>query len=825
MAENVTFHIYLIEADGELQNRMKTILSSIPEYEVHTFSTARQALDELESSRGKQEIAVIVSNYLMPKMKGADILYKAREISRHSKRILVADGTDMESVIETVNRAELHSCLVLPFEDSDFETHVENACQAFREIKKQENLSRVTRLQNKQLFNKAKEIKKKDELYLTEIRKRELVIKKLEDDMVRAAEEGRKEIQKGVLKYLESENVRKDQDSFGRNFSMLLERVKMFFSGLIADPSESIYTISYMQIRDKSLSFPEYSGLARQILIPVLGNLPSAPAAEKSGRDDDEDDLEMSFAKEGLLDDYLDMGLTENKIDAFIKIKKYDSRVFSVESIKAYLEINDIKAGIVSDEEINGWIRGASEETPPFKIAKGRPPEMSRNAEVRYHFTTDYLRAGTVKEDGTIDFKERGKIPFVKKDTFLAAKILPVEGTPGLNVLGEEIPVPEPEDMYFEAGSGARISEDGSKIYADTDGQPHLDKLGNVSVFAELEIKGDVDYNTGNVEFDGNLIVHGAVKEGFSVRAASLTCQEVQAADIILTGDLNCSSGIIDAKLVEVRGNIQAKFINNSTISSFGDMMIQKEIIDSDIRLSGFLDNSGGSIMSSEISAKGGIKAGNIGTESSRTSTLTVGVDKYVKELVSGIETSQTDSMHVISEITRELTDLNQENNDLHQSISQHAYVQDRTQLEMKEMEKKIFDIKASGNMQAYYKMTKMAEKLKKRAQSAEQKIEADFQRQDAISIEMDQKQGRMKQLEREIKAYDKQKNALLEMSARTKSVPELEVYKQVMAGTVVIGPNAKKKLKLAERNCKIAETKEVGETMFLYEMKVMHRD
>jgi len=42
---------------------------------------------------------------------------------------------------------------------------------------------------------------------------------------------------------------------------------------------------------------------------------------------------------------------------------------------------------------------------------------------------------------------------------------------------------------------------------------------GTIEVSEYLEIEGDVDYNTGNIEFPGIVIIKGDVKPGFVVRA------------------------------------------------------------------------------------------------------------------------------------------------------------------------------------------------------------------------------------------------------------------------------------------------------------------
>ena len=62
----------------------------------------------------------------------------------------------------------------------------------------------------------------------------------------------------------------------------------------------------------------------------------------------------------------------------------------------------------------------------------------------------------------------------------------------------------------------------------------------------------------------------------------------------------------MDTDLVNVKGSVQAKFIRNSKINAFGDLIVQREIIDSVVRLSGACINTNGTIINSEIFANYG---------------------------------------------------------------------------------------------------------------------------------------------------------------------------------------------------------------------------
>ena len=287
---------------------------------------------------------------------------------------------------------------------------------------------------------------------------------------------------------------------------------------------------------------------------------------------------------------------------------------------------------------INAWINDTGENRPPLAVAMGEPPVPGRDGAVTYHFQTDYSNPGKIKDDGSIDFRDRGHIPYVHKGDLLATKTPAREGRTGMAVTGRVIPVDSPFDPVFLAGSGTALSEDALSIHAALDGQPHLDACGEISVNPDLTIAGDIDFQTGNIEFNGNILVKGTIKEGFKVKGISLIAKEIEGADIELSGDLHVSDGITDTR-IRTQGSIYAKFINNCRISSFGNLVISREIIDATILLSGACENPSGVIMASQVTAKAGIEAGKIGTPTSKPAVLKVGVSHHAEAETQKIDT------------------------------------------------------------------------------------------------------------------------------------------------------------------------------------------
>ncbi len=803
----------MIEALDTVRARLATLLS-VKGFEVNCFDTSSAGLTALSES-SSSPYALIISSYAMPKMKGDQILLKARETSPSTLRILMADAAYIETMVAAVNTAQIHSCLTLDFDDHDLIVQVEDCCQQYLTALRLKNLQKITQRQNRQLFQIASNFRKQEASDLAQMEDRGKQIRILESKL---------KIEKGAVnpdkipslkEILEAKSIEFSSGGFGAQFLKMNDQVRQILETAALRHSIKLTPLYYQDVVYRSGQENLLADLSQK-LIPAIQML--FHQSHRAGMD--------LFGKlfQQYLDKHLQITLSKDSSKAFIQIKRMGPKVLDLTIIKYYLFYHHITHGILDDIAIKSWLSSATQESAPFVVAKGLKPVLSQETVIKYHFPTDFRHAGKVDEDGSINFRDRGEIPFVEKNAFLAARIPSKKGKSGIDVTGQEIPVGEPIDRAFESGPGTRLSGDGNKIYAEIEGQPHLDAMGKVTICPELIIKGDLGFDTGDVIFDGNVVVEGVVKQGFKVKGASLTARAIEGAQIDLTGDLNVSLGIVDAELVNVKGSVQAKYIHNSKINAFGDLIVQREIMDSVIHLSGACINTDGVIIASQISANMGIDAGNIGTDTSSPAKLTVGVDEHTNRLVALVDGKMRIHFEAAALLKKEIATLEKEDVTLHGEISQHAHVQDRAQLELRKIETKIGDLKASGNMAAYQKVKQVAKQLKIDAAKAEEKITCEFERQDAIGLEISQKQARIKQLEELNQGLADEKNRLIEFTDRKKPLAQVKVGKEIRSGTRIFGPNTSITLYNPDARCRIIEIKKNAEETFgldVYEMKI----
>lgn len=200
-----------------------------------------------------------------------------------------------------------------------------------------------------------------------------------------------------------------------------------------------------------------------------------------------------------------------------------------------------------------------------YLVARGRPMVPGEAGKIEYYFLdeTQQARLDEMEEEQRINFYEHRTIPSVEAGEILARKYPARPGRPGMTVTGEMIPVPEYKEPQLLVKQGATLMEDGQVAVAVTAGRPIL-KNSVISVLPIYTVQGDVNLASGNVRFDGHVVVWGNVMDGASV---------IAGGDVEIHGNVTQGS-------VQARGNITVhKNVVGATLVAGGMDAINSEII------------------------------------------------------------------------------------------------------------------------------------------------------------------------------------------------------------------------------------------------------
>ncbi len=219
-------------------------------------------------------------------------------------------------------------------------------------------------------------------------------------------------------------------------------------------------------------------------------------------------------------------------------------------------------------------------------IAQGKEPV---NGHEEYYLPLINLqkKAGEIKSDGSIDFKEVGFIVEVKKGQDILRRIPKEKAVDGYNIYGDKAPAEILKADGYNKGANMEPGKGDENIFVSSiDGCVDIDGK-TISVLPIVYIQGDINYETGNIDFDGSVHIMGSVLPGFNVKARGDVIIEKNVDDALIDaqGDIIVKMGVVGkehAKLV-ANGKVTAKYLLNAKVEAVGDVVVEDSIINCEV--------------------------------------------------------------------------------------------------------------------------------------------------------------------------------------------------------------------------------------------------
>lgn len=300
---------------------------------------------------------------------------------------------------------------------------------------------------------------------------------------------------------------------------------------------------------------------------------------------------------------------------------------------------NAIKFGLI--EQRLDYLIESRTYFKKFEIAKGIEPIDGKDGTINYNIEFLHNTVPELLEDGTVDYKDVHTITTVVKNQVIGVLISEEKGKNGRTIDGDLILSKDGKKPDVKFGKNLEL-DNMKKIISTKDG--FIQKNDNlISVIELLEINGDVDNSTGNIHFDGKIIIKGIIRTGFSVyaRDGMDVFGVVESAHLKAEGDITLKNGMHgnDKGSIETTGSVIAKYLANCNVVASGEIktaaiMHSKISSQSDINVIG----KNATIVGGILKSKGNINAFTIGSEVETPTTLEVGVDPELKHRYEEIQ-------------------------------------------------------------------------------------------------------------------------------------------------------------------------------------------
>ena len=264
----------------------------------------------------------------------------------------------------------------------------------------------------------------------------------------------------------------------------------------------------------------------------------------------------------------------------------------------------------------------------PYKIAFGECALNGVDGRILDFYPREKKLQYALRKDGSFDYKASNMINNISQGTVICRLLPTVDCISGTNILGDKLMGVEGKQAQLPKGDNTEIKDD--TLVASKEGDIQF-KDGKFTVQNVLQIKGDVDNSVGNIDFAGDVVVNGNVREGYVIKAKGsiVVLGVVEGASLMADGGITIQKGIngMNKGVLRTKKGLNSKYLENCTAYVKGDV-ITESIIYSNVSCEGEIRSEGkhGAVIGGNIVAYKAIKAKVVGSESNAPTNITLGI-------------------------------------------------------------------------------------------------------------------------------------------------------------------------------------------------------
>jgi len=144
----------VLYVDDEINNLNSFKAAFRRDFEIFVAQSAREGRKILDTN----EIGVIITDQRMPGMTGIEFLESILTVYPDTIRILLTGFSDMNAVMDAINRGQVYKYLVKPWQNEELRLYIQNALEIYNLRKENKELAYKLQVANMELerLNKLK---------------------------------------------------------------------------------------------------------------------------------------------------------------------------------------------------------------------------------------------------------------------------------------------------------------------------------------------------------------------------------------------------------------------------------------------------------------------------------------------------------------------------------------------------------------------------------------------------------------------------------------------------------------------------------------------
>ena len=150
--------ILIVDDEASIRSSLQRLLCKL-QFPVLSASGCEEAMALLNNR--KETVSLIISDQRMPGITGAEFLEKSRALFPDAIRFLLTGYSDLDAVIDAVNRGQIHRYLTKPWNNDELIWQVKESLKQYELVTENKRLLALNQKQTSQLFKFGIIMKKK----------------------------------------------------------------------------------------------------------------------------------------------------------------------------------------------------------------------------------------------------------------------------------------------------------------------------------------------------------------------------------------------------------------------------------------------------------------------------------------------------------------------------------------------------------------------------------------------------------------------------------------------------------------------------------------
>jgi len=143
----------VLYVDDEINNLNSFKAAFRRDFDIYTAHSAREGRKILDTN----EIGVIITDQRMPGMTGIEFLESIIPVYPDTIRILLTGFSDMNAVMDAINRGQVYKYLVKPWQNDELKLYIQNALEIYHLRRENKDLLKKLHQANLQLAQLTKQ--------------------------------------------------------------------------------------------------------------------------------------------------------------------------------------------------------------------------------------------------------------------------------------------------------------------------------------------------------------------------------------------------------------------------------------------------------------------------------------------------------------------------------------------------------------------------------------------------------------------------------------------------------------------------------------------